>query len=319
MAQTNLFQNNKTVTVPGGLKWSKEMAEKASEKNKFIRVGSGDKTSTRLLSGATRFWSGSDPEEIHSIFNTTYRITGTPEHIESALRYEDYSEDQIREAIADSITKDNYQTTKKDAYDEELKQHTSSKKSKPEHEGYTDEQWMWFADNLENATVESKKAQPKGKAEVTAATKPRVVNGSLKDRVDKLRDGELLDVSDMTDDWKSIKTKPIPKTNKSDKHYAKGLPFMSNDLEKYIKAVTHVYGSEGLVKHSDSIEEIRKSFQQGKTNGSSVSTIPSAKSTVPTPIVTKSEFPSAPKIDELQPPKIPTYGASGFPVIPSVK
>src|SRR5258708_6300190 len=118
MAHTNLFNNNKPATVPGGLKWTVDMASKSGENNKFIRVGGGDKTSSRLLSGATRFWFSNDPEESNSVFNLTYRITGTPEHIASSLRYVGYSEAQIQEAIADSITKDNYLTTKKEAYNE---------------------------------------------------------------------------------------------------------------------------------------------------------------------------------------------------------
>jgi hypothetical protein len=57
------------------------------------------------------------------IFNLDYRFCGTPDNIYLEMSRNGFSEEQITEIINNSITKDNYQTTKKDEYNRELEQY----------------------------------------------------------------------------------------------------------------------------------------------------------------------------------------------------
>lgn len=115
--------------IPQGLRWTLKDAEKHLNKHSFIRVG-GEKLKTRILSGAPKCWESDDPEENEIEFNLTYRIAGTPNNITLALRLHDppYDEDQINECLANTITKYNYQTTKKEEYDNEIKEREEQKR-----------------------------------------------------------------------------------------------------------------------------------------------------------------------------------------------
>lgn len=115
--------------IPIGVQWSPERAEIAKHNNEFIRVG-GVKTCYRLLSGALRSWTSNDKEELTIIFNIKYRITGTPSNIFIALKNYGYSDFQIKEVIENSITKDNYDSTKENEYLEELERHKKLKELK---------------------------------------------------------------------------------------------------------------------------------------------------------------------------------------------
>jgi hypothetical protein len=258
MSQQKLTTKAQSV-VSLGLRWSSDDAEKNRVKNSFIRVG-GDKASTRALSGALRSWSSADPAENETIFNCLYRISGTPENIRAALLAHNppYDEDTINECINDSITKDNYQTTKKEEFDEEVASYKKMKEDKAPVVHYTIEQINWFAskENIGNMKIESKKAGAKGRN--GEGTKTRLAPGSsIVDRIAKLQEGFILDISGMTSDFKNIKTKPIPKTNKSGKVYVPELPFLTNDYNKYYEIVNHVYKTEGLITYEKELAAIQ--------------------------------------------------------------
>lgn len=275
MAQTKSFAKSQPV-VEVGLRWSSESAEKHAKVNSFIRVG-GEKASTRFLSGAPRSWSNSDPEENETVFIVSLRISGTPVHIREALKFAQYSDDEITDFLKDAITKDNYQSSKAEEYDAEIAAYKKMKTDKVPVEHYSIEQLNWFCnpDIIKNVKVESKKSVPK--TQDSSAVKTRTAPGtSIKERIEKLNDGFILDISGMTSDYKNIKTKPVPKTNKSGKFYSVPLPFLTNDYDKYYEIVNHVYGSEGLIKYIDNLEDIRRQLSTGKSN-------PSFKSLIPQP------------------------------------
>ena len=261
-----------------------------------------------------------------------FRITGTPENIRAALKYSEYSDTQIQEAIDGSITKNNYQTTKSSEYKQEISDHLDKKQNKPQGECYEWEQMLWFSNNLKDAKIENKKGPVKGQN--APVQQQRVGTGfSLKEKVAKLVQGKLLDVSDMTPDMKKINTRDIPKTSRSGKHYSSPVPFMSNDISKYIKAIEFLYGPEGLVTYADNIEDVRRAIQGLK----SVQTI-GINSNIPPPNIlpiNKSITPAklgnviAP-IPTFKPTSVPsvkspktfnvgTIGGTGFPQIPSIK
>lgn len=326
MAETNPFTKTTTDVVPAGLKWTSDNAEKAAADNTFLRVG-GEKVTKRVLSGGPRSWSSDDPAENRTIFNVTFRITGVPEHVTSALKYAGYDDSEIKAAVIDSITKDNYQNGKKKDYDEELERHTIGKQNKQPAEYYEDSQIIWFATNLKDAKSVSKKAAPKA-PDASASSKPKVVGAkTLATRIENLKETDLLDVSDMTDDFKKINVRPVPKTNKSGKHYSRPLPFMSNDLNKYKKVIEHHYGVEGLTTYAANIEEVKNKLEGLKQNVPSNIPQPAShpatkpvtsvqpvtnKSTVPRPQTSTVPVVSSPK-------RIGTIGGGGFPVVPSIK
>jgi len=113
--------------IPNITQWSPEKAGKAKANNTFISVGSV-RFSTRFLSGATRSWTSDNLDEQNRIFNLAYRITGTQQNISTTLKEHGYSDSQIVQAIENSITKDNYESTKKIEYLEELERHKKSSK-----------------------------------------------------------------------------------------------------------------------------------------------------------------------------------------------
>lgn len=328
MAETNPFTKVQS-TVPAGLKWSSEAATKAGNKNSYLRVG-GEKVTSRFLSGATRSWGSDDPAENRTIFNTTFRITGTPENVAAALRPHNYDESEIRGVLADSITKDNYQTTKKAEYEAELAEHVAAKQNKPQAECYEWDHILWFAEHLKDAKSVSKKAAPKAPdANGNVAPKAKNVGGkSLGARVDALKAGDLLDVSEMTADFKKICARPKPKTNKSNKAYSDPVPFMSNDLSKYKAIIEHHYGPEGLATYATNIEEVRNKLegikQPAPSNIPQPAAHPVTRPVVTGPVTaTKSTVPQPQKTVTgpvlTSPKRISTLGGSAFPVIPSLK
>jgi len=281
MAQTKSFAKSQPV-VEVGLRWSAESADKHAKSNSFIRVG-GDKASTRFLSGAPRSWSNSDPEENGTVFIVSLRISGTPAHIREALKHAQYSDEEITDFLNDAITKDNFQSTKAEEYNTEIEEYKKMKSEKVPIEHYSAEQLNWFCEPeiLKNVRVESKKSTPKGQGAETVKTRT-APGASIKERMDKLKDDHILDISAMTSDFKNIKTKPIPKTNKSGKFFSAPLPFLTNDYDKYYEVVNHVYGTEGLLKYADNLEDIKKQLSTGRSNTSFKSLIPAPHATTAT-------------------------------------
>ena len=107
-----------TPKLPLGLTWTVEEAEKAASKKSFIRVSDSDKKSLRHLSGAERVWNSGGEHEIYLV---EYRISGLAPDVEKALLSAGYDEETVKTAIESSINVKNYQTTKKEVYDSELR------------------------------------------------------------------------------------------------------------------------------------------------------------------------------------------------------
>lgn len=250
--------------IPAKYRWTPEAAQKAATKGVFVRVG-GTQVTPRYLSGAKRSWKSADPEENRTIFNLTYRITGTPESIRAALGYAGYTPEQIEAAIADSITSENWET---DRYQDVVNEITASneiKEKKPQAEGYELDQILWFAGNLKNAVVANKGGSEQ-KGQLTTARGTGNVE-SMADKIAKLKEGNTLDVSGM--DYatgKGVRSIPAPKTDKAGKFGTLALPFISNNIDNYIRAIELAYGPEGLTRYADEIEVVRRALQATPTN-----------------------------------------------------
>jgi len=323
MAQAKSFAKSQPV-VEIGLRWSIESAEKHAATNSFIRVG-GEKASTRFLSGGPRSWSSPNPEENNTVFVLPLRISGTPEHIKQSLKVapQPYTEEEINVYLSDAITKDNFKTTKAEEYNAEIEAYKKMKADKVPIEHYSVEQLNWFCDPeiIKNVRVESKKSAPKAHGNETTKTRSSP-GASIKERIEKLNDGFILDISGMTSDYKNIKTKPVPKTNKSGKFYSVPLPFLTNDYDKYYEIVNHVYGADGLIKFSENLEDIKRQLSTGKSNPSfknlipqpknmtatatsttapSTTTTTATKTLLPKPVLIPQGIPNKPKVGVINP------------------
>lgn len=279
--------------VPSGLKWSLKAAENHLEKYTFIRVHADENkpTTTRILSGAPRSWKKDDLNESSAVFSLEYRITGTPENIAAALRLSEdpFGEEQIAEILANCISKDNYQTTKKEEFLAETKACKNKKDEKLPVVHYSTEQLLWFGspDTMKNMRVEKKKGG--SSSTNTSLVKSRVSpGGDLTERAGKVnREVSLLDVSTMDEKFKGVLTRPIPKTNISGKVYSENLPFLTNDYDKFYRAVHHVYGDEGIIKYADDLEEVKTKLAKRTSK---------LKGTVPPPIKTSEKAATKPPV-----------------------
>lgn len=243
--------------VPAGFRWSADAAEKARTKGAFLRVG-GPQVTRRYLSGVKRSWTSAKPEENQTIFHTGYRITGTPDAIRTALQYAGVPHDQIEDVIATAITRDNYETTKAQEVADELALHAQAKIDKPAVEGYDFNQILWFSQNIKSAVISTKTGEQKG-----AVTTPGRggAGDTLFDKIRKLGQGKVLDVSNMDiNTGKGVRSIPAPKTYKSGKYGTDRVPIISNDLNKYIRAIQLAYGPEGPQQYALDIGVVQEAL-----------------------------------------------------------
>ena len=254
---TQVFSSNMVGNViPPALKWTPEAAEAARKAAKFIRVTSkpGASLTTRYFTGSDRSWGSDDPEENRTVFHTGYRISGTPENIQLALRYAGVPDDQIDQILASAITKDNYQTTMAAQAEEERALRDSVKENKQPAEGtYSWGQLLWFAQNLKRAIVQTKSGGQKG----PSASPGRGSAETLADKVKKLQPGKVVDVSNMDiNTGKGARTIPIPKRKNSGKYGASGLGIISNNFDKYVRAIQLVYGPGAESQYAGEIRAV---------------------------------------------------------------
>lgn len=248
-------------SVPNGFKWSAKAAEKAVERRYFIRVG-GKSATKRYISGAERAWKKTKPDEYNSVFSLETRLTGTPDNIATALQYAGYTSSDITSFLGNAITRENFQTSPfAELYQDEKSAHLTCKKDPktcPE-QGYELDTLHWFIQNLAvakcvNKTGETKCEIKKGK---TGPAK------SLAERIKLLGPQDLLDVSNMDEFTGKGVTKTKKKTQtRTGKYFVGNVPFLSNNLTKYISALKIAYGEKGPDMYRNEVEELGKLLSQ---------------------------------------------------------
>jgi len=241
--------------VPSGYRWTREAAEKAALKSAFLRVG-GTSVTRRYLSGAERSWA--KPAEAGTIFNIAYRITGSVEAVKAALSYANFNDDQIADAVADSINSTNYDGKRAQEYQRELAAHALQRKDKPQTEGYEWGQVLWFGQNVKSAKIGTKTGEGRG---AVVGGKRASPGESMASKIQKLADGRSLDVSamDMVT-GKNVKNIAAPTRSSSGRFGSTRSRIVSSDLPRYIRAIELAYGAEGLVRFKDDIEAARKAI-----------------------------------------------------------
>lgn len=313
--------------TPAGFKWSAEAANKAAQKGQFIRVSQGN-PGKRSLSGANRTWASTDPSVNQTVFSTQYRISGTPDNIRQALRYANVPEEQINQVLATAITKDNFQTTMKAAYDQEIANYQNLKGNRTVTQGYELPQIIWFAQNIKKAVASSKTGEQKGTG--TAGTGRGTQ--SLSERLAKLPAGKVIDVSNMdTNTGKGYTTIAKPKSDKGGKVGGGRVPIVSNNIEKYVRALQFAYGANAEQTYASEIDMVRNAIDRSKnvaptafagvptfsglptvqTRPASPLRVPGA-SLAPAPVFA----PAVPTV--ATPPRVGTVGGANYPAIPSL-
>jgi len=306
--------------VPAGYRWSAEAAKKAGDKSAFIRVG-GTQVTKRFLSGARRSWTSTKPEEQQTIFHTTYRITGTPENVRAALTYAGVSPDQIQQVLDTAITRDNFNTTMAAEVQRELAAHEALKRAKPVTEGYDWPQILWFAQHIKEAVISTKAGEQKG-----GLVSPGRAGGgeSLAEKIRKLQSGKVLDVSEMDiNTGKGVRTKPAPKTAKTGKFGTGRIPIISNNIDKYIRALQLAYGPDAEQTYAQDIQAVRDTLlRAGAPAMVSPPPLIRAPSPVTAPGATLAPPPqfvpattgTVPRV--ASPPRVGTVGGQTLPQIP---
>ena len=242
------------INVPANLRWSKALAETASQNHYYLYVG-GTKVGHRTLSGAERTWKKVGQGD--NIFISAVRITGTPLAVAEALSYAGFSQQEIDGLFAGAITKDNYQADKKDEYDAEVAAYKAVADKKVVAPTYAFSSLGWFADNLGSAKVSSKAGEKKGAA--AAAGKGRR-GESLADKLANLAAGKVLDVSAMDlATGSGVRTINRPKVDgRSNKQGSTAIPIDSNDIDRYIKALELAYGAGAQQQFAGDIALVRR-------------------------------------------------------------
>lgn len=241
------------INVPANLRWSKALAETASENHYYLYVG-GTKVGHRTLSGAERTWK--KPGQGENIFITAARVTGSPQDVAETLSYAGFSQAEINALFAEAINKDNYQSSKKAEYDAEVAAYKAIADKKTAAPTYAFSSLGWFADNLGAAKVSSKAGEKKGAA---AAGKGRR-GESLAEKLKGLAAGKVLDVSAMDlATGSGVRTINTPKpTGRSGKAGSVAIPIVSNDLARYIKALELAYGAGAQQQYAADIDLVRR-------------------------------------------------------------
>jgi hypothetical protein len=288
--------------VPPGFNWKVAAAGKAGEAGKFLYVGGGKEVTKRALSGAKRYWQSDDPNENTIIYNTRYRITGTPANVAQALRYQGYPEADIAAALADSITRDNYATTKRDAVAAELASAQAAAAKKPaKATPYRLVDYLWFAKNLPKAQIITK-ATGAATGAAAAGTR-RKGRDTIAEKFQKLAAGKVLDVSAIdyaTGDGATVRT--ATQKSRTGRQGTKNLAIVSNNVQNYQRAIELIFGPQGLQTYAADIQMVARAIADA---GQAQAAAPAA--TVPVPVPAAPVVPGA----TIAPPV--TIG--GFPVV----
>lgn len=250
----------KAVSVPAGIRWSQEDAQKALAKRAFIRVG-GKNVTYRYISGALRSWNSDKQDERSTLFNLQYRITGTPESITEALTQGGLTQAQVTRALSDSISAENVQShAVARLYSEELVALEELRKSTATTEttlSYTLADIISLGERVKDATI-IKPSKTGGKSTPTAGT---LRGPSLKDRLAGLGSDKVLDVSNMDrQTGKSVRSVARPKSSRGGKFLSQQLPIVSNNLDNFTAAIRLIHGTTS--GHQAAVTEAEQFFSQ---------------------------------------------------------
>jgi hypothetical protein len=247
------------------------MVDELTNKLSFILTTKHDNVEVNI-SDAVKLWT----VEPSILFQTGYRIAGTPEDIEALLSTVETPE-TIQEVIETSITSENYTKEFSSYYQEEL-------------EAY---------EELYALTCKSKKSKP---ASVTPVRSRGRTIEPLDKKLEKLPADKVLDVSNLKENGSG--TGAISLGVRSKKYGTSNLRMVSNNLDSYLLAIEMLGGEE---TYPDDIAEIKEKFESLAIQipNKPVSNLDSSLNPlkVPTKIANNINIPKASSNDNYQPTK----------------
>jgi hypothetical protein len=260
--------------IPAGFRWSEEDARRQRAKGSFLRVGAVHSTATgknanskpvRQLSGAVRkSWSSADPEEYNTIFNIQYRITGTPDSVRLALQYAGVPVQEVERAIADSITGQNYLTTRAREYQQEIQAHQARGREAPRQPSYDIPTLIYLAENIKSAEFVSNRGAQAGAAGGRAVGQGGGNRKSLAAAYQAVAtdgQGKVLDVTNIDDvTGAGHKRKNQPRTAQGGVG-AGNIPIVTKDPAKYVRALELLFGADARQTYANEIEQVRRTLE----------------------------------------------------------
>ena len=237
------------------------------------------------------------------VFQTGYRIAGTPTDIATALTPLGVTPDDVQDLMNTAVTRENYQAVMAPVYQEELDSYYNWKRSvmKANIDGpgvkLFDVMVAVNPDVLHTvkATKEGKTLGI-GRAKGTRARKAK----SLVDIIAALPAGKVLDVSELTADGTG--TKKINPPTRSKKYGSPNLPIVSADLQHYIMAINMLPG--GQEQYAADVDYVRRLFEQGgKLTTGAILTVPGT-ATILGPVVPQVPMPTTAMVPQV--PRTPT-------------
>lgn len=121
---------------------------------------------------------------------------------------------------------------------------------------------------------------------------------------------------------KGVRTVAAPKTGKSGKYGTKRVPIISNNVDKYIRAVQLAYGADGEAAYAQDIQVVK----QALGNVGIQPMIMNQPTKVPSPKVTGATLAPIPtfmpaqatQVPKIFSPKVTNMGGTQFPTIPAL-
>jgi len=113
----------------------------------------------------------------------------------------------------------------------------------------------------------SKKEEKNSKSSSKKGKVPDFTSKKLQDRLDELKEGMYLDVSDITDTESKVKIRPSLPGPTSKLYFVPGFPLLSNSEEKFVKAINFLDNPEQYSKHIEvfrTLQSLGKDSQQYK-------------------------------------------------------
>ena len=255
--------------------WTLQAMQDAEATRQFILVTPAGSSRVNITDART-LWAV-DPT---ILFQTGYRIAGTPANITAVLLPLGITQEDIGQLINTAIASDNYSGQLAPIYNEELSNYNAWNRSviKANMDSLGAKLFdVMVAVNPEVAikVKTAKQAKTIGLTGVTKA-KPRIkTTKSLFDVISQLPPEKVLDVSGIDANGVGYR-KVNPPTQRSRKYGSPNLPVISSDLEHYLMAIRLLPGGEQ--QYAADVAYMTQLFNQLKT-----AKLPGAILTVPIP------------------------------------
>lgn len=252
-------------------------------------------------------------------FNTGMRMMGLPEDISRVMKNSNYGSEDIDQVLATSITAENAETDENGFYATELANYDNWRReaimANMTSGGLKLRELLAFVNpSVEQPTstslIKTSRTIPSGRTTEKKTITPKKGGGSvgrgvtaLQEKIDKLDEGKLINVSKITEKGTGTTTAARP-TKPAKTTYIPSderLPFSTNNLEHFLIAVDLLPG--GRDEYADAVAEAEEFFLKPVSN----------KAAVPRPKASSEHIHSLPKSEEIVPEKASIWSTKPIP------